>query len=63
MLCWTAAAMGKAMNEIKDFPCPLSRDYWSRFTHGDITKNGAVVELDVVKTKAGDGGFIGSNFI
>ena len=49
-------------------PCPLSRDYWSRFTHGNITKYGAVieldvVELDVVKTKASDGGFICSNFI
>ena len=46
-----------------DCPCPLSRDYWSRFTHGDIIKDGTVVELDVVKTKASDGGFIGSNFV
>ena len=52
--------MGKAINGIKHFPCALSRDYWSRFTHGDITKDGRVIELDIVKTKASDGGFIGS---
>ena len=59
----TAAGMGKTVNGIKDCPCLLSRDYWSRFTHGNITKYGAVIELDVVKTKASDRGFIGSNFI
>ena len=58
-----AAGMGKAVNGIENCPCPFSRDYWSRFTHGDITKDGTVVELDVVKTKASDGGFIGSNFV
>ena len=55
--------MGKVVNRINDCPCPLSRDYWSRFTHGDITKDGTVVKLDVVKMKATDGGLIGSNFV
>ena len=63
MLCWAADGMGKAMNGFKNCPCPFSREYWSRFTHGDITKDGTVIELDVVKMKASDGGLIGSNFV
>ena len=55
--------MGKAMNGSEDFPCPLSRDCWSRFTNGDITKDGAVIGLEVIETKTGDGGFIGTNFV
>ena len=38
MVYWAAAGMGKAINGIEDFLCPLLRDYWSRFTHGDITR-------------------------
>ena len=38
------------------------RDYWSRFTQRDTTNDGAVVKLDVVKTKAGNGYFVGTNF-
>ena len=37
-LCWTAAGMNKAVNGIENCPCPFSRDYWSRFTHGDISQ-------------------------
>ena len=55
--------MSKSVNETKDCCCPLSRDYWSGFTHGDITKDGTVVKVDIVKTKGSDGSFIGSNFI
>ena len=47
--------MGKAVNGIEDCLCPLSRAYWSRYTHGDITEDGAVIELDVVTMKASDG--------
>ena len=61
-LCWAIADVERAMNCIKYFSCPLLRDYWARFTFGEFTKDGAVVEVDIVKSKASDRGFIGSNF-
>ena len=55
--------MGKAVNGIEDPPCPLPRDHRSRFTHGNVAEDSAAVELDIVEAEAGNGGFVGGDFL
>ena len=55
--------MGKAVNGIKDLLRPLLRDHWSRFAHGDIAEDGAVIKLYIVEAETGDGGLVGSDFL
>ena len=55
--------MGKAVNGIEDPPFPLPRDHRSRFTHGHVTEDSAAVERDIVEAEAGNGGFVGGDFL
>ena len=63
VLRWAAAGMGKAVNGIEDPPCPLPRNHWTRFTHGDIAEDCAADKLDIVEAEASNGGFVGSDFL
>ena len=63
VLRWAVAGMGKAVNGIEDSPCPLPRNHWTRFTHGDIAEDRAVDKLDIVEAEASNGGFVGSDFL
>ncbi len=51
------------MNGIKDLSRPIPRDHWSRLVRGDVTEDGAVIKLDIVKAKASDVGFVCGNFL
>ena len=55
--------MGKVVNGIEDPPHPLPRNHRSRFTHGNIAEDCAADELDIVEAEAGNGGFVGGDFL
>ena len=51
------------MNDIEDLPCPLPGHHWARFTHGNVAEDCAAVKLDIGEAEAGNGGFVGGNFL
>ena len=62
-LRWSAAGVGQVVNDIEDLPCPLPGHHWARFTHGNVAEDCAAVKLDIGEAEAGNGGFVGGNFL
>ena len=60
-ICRATAGIGETNYGVKDLFLPFLGIHRSVFTCGDVAKNCAVSELNVLEAKAGDGGFVGSD--